>query len=292
MAYWTTRDVAAFLRLNEKKIYALVKAGKLPAARISGKWLFERELVERWVREHTVYPTEGMLGSLLDRLLVIQGSDDWLLERALAALGWDLRTSLVSSRVGSFKGLEALRNGLAHVVGFHIEDDELSGMLPEDAPCYLLDLYEREQGLVVAEHLRGEIRAMTDVVERGLRFAARSPSAGTWRVTERLLQDLGHEAAELSVVGPLPSHADVALAVRSGRADVGMAIRVAAEHSGLEFVPLHRETYRLAIPGCYLREAPLGDFLDRLLQWLGDRDSGSTPGYGLEHTGRLTPVCV
>ena len=34
--YLTTREVAKYLRLNEKKVYALVADGQLPAARISG----------------------------------------------------------------------------------------------------------------------------------------------------------------------------------------------------------------------------------------------------------------
>lgn len=33
MAYFTTKEVAMYLHLNEKKIYAMVAEGKLPAAR-------------------------------------------------------------------------------------------------------------------------------------------------------------------------------------------------------------------------------------------------------------------
>ncbi|MGD9710380.1 MAG: helix-turn-helix domain-containing protein, partial [Halothiobacillaceae bacterium] len=35
-----TREAAAFLHLNEKKLYELAKNGELPAARVGGKWLF------------------------------------------------------------------------------------------------------------------------------------------------------------------------------------------------------------------------------------------------------------
>ncbi len=77
--YMTTREVAHYLRLNEKKVYALVAKGKLPAARVSGKWLFPQALIDRWVAEHTVYPRGGLITGLLEDLLILQGSDDWLL---------------------------------------------------------------------------------------------------------------------------------------------------------------------------------------------------------------------
>ena len=95
MAYWTTKEVAGYLHLNEKKIYAMVAEGKLPAARISGKWLFEKDLVDAWIRQNTIHPPAGLLGHLVERLLVIQGSDDWLLERALGRLREALPTSVI-----------------------------------------------------------------------------------------------------------------------------------------------------------------------------------------------------
>lgn len=43
----TTREVARYVRLNEKKVYALVSEGQLPAARLSGKWLFPKHLIDQ-----------------------------------------------------------------------------------------------------------------------------------------------------------------------------------------------------------------------------------------------------
>ena len=56
----TIEEVAAYLRLNEKKIYALISAGKLPAARISGKWLFPKHLVDQWVEDRTPWVCPGL----------------------------------------------------------------------------------------------------------------------------------------------------------------------------------------------------------------------------------------
>ena len=78
-----TREAAAFLHLNEKKLYELAKNGQLPAARVGGKWLFPRALLEEWLLE------QAHGGALSDRLL-ITGSDDPLLERVLRGLAHDL----------------------------------------------------------------------------------------------------------------------------------------------------------------------------------------------------------
>ena len=79
--YLTTREVARYLRLNEKKVYALVSEGQLPAARLSGKWLFPKHLIDQWVERKTVIPVSGLMGALLGEMIVIQGSDDWLFSR-------------------------------------------------------------------------------------------------------------------------------------------------------------------------------------------------------------------
>ena len=50
----TTREVARYLRLNEKKVYALIAARKLPGTRVSGKWLFPKALIDGWLKERTI----------------------------------------------------------------------------------------------------------------------------------------------------------------------------------------------------------------------------------------------
>ena len=75
----TAREAAAFLHLNEKKLYELANSREIPAARIGGKWLFPRALLEDWLLE------QAHGGALTDRLL-ITGSDDPLLAATTAAL--------------------------------------------------------------------------------------------------------------------------------------------------------------------------------------------------------------
>ena len=38
-----TKDVAAYLGINEKQVYALIKAGRIPGTRVTGKWVFPKK---------------------------------------------------------------------------------------------------------------------------------------------------------------------------------------------------------------------------------------------------------
>ncbi len=287
MSYWTTQEVAKYLRLNQKKIYAMVAAGELPAARISGKWLFEKELIDAWVRQNTRLPDEGVMHALVDRLFVLQGSDDWLLDQALGSLRQQLDQAVVSARVGSFAGLDAIGRGRAHFAGIHVADSDLPRALAPGPPTYLVGLFERRQVLVVGAQHTDAVQSLEDVVERGLRFAIRQPGSGTHRLTETLLKKAGHGLDELNVDGPYSSHLEVALAVAHGAADVGLVIQVAADLTRQAYVPLLEETYRLAIPAALFTQDTVARFLDRLLNWFDKRRPDQAPGYSFAPLGKL-----
>ena len=47
--YLTTDEAAAYLRLKERKLYELVAEGAIPCSKVTGKWLFPRAALDRWV---------------------------------------------------------------------------------------------------------------------------------------------------------------------------------------------------------------------------------------------------
>ncbi len=47
--YLTTEEAAAYLRLKERKLYELVAEGAIPCSKVTGKWLFPRAALDRWV---------------------------------------------------------------------------------------------------------------------------------------------------------------------------------------------------------------------------------------------------
>ena len=44
-----TKEAAAYLGINEKQIYALIKAGRIPGTRLTGKWVFPKRLIDEWI---------------------------------------------------------------------------------------------------------------------------------------------------------------------------------------------------------------------------------------------------
>lgn len=51
----TVREVAAYLRLSQAKVYRLAKEGSLPVFRIGKAWRFRKDLLDEWlVRQSTM----------------------------------------------------------------------------------------------------------------------------------------------------------------------------------------------------------------------------------------------
>ena len=56
----TTSEAADYLRLGERKVYELVAANEIPCSKVTGKWLFPRHELDRWVLSELIQPT-GMI---------------------------------------------------------------------------------------------------------------------------------------------------------------------------------------------------------------------------------------
>src|SRR5678816_4559457 len=81
-----TREVAAYLRLKERRIYDLVRANALPHVRATGKLLFPRAEVDAWLASKSASPAK-VRASTPD---IIAGSHDPLLEWAARESGCGL----------------------------------------------------------------------------------------------------------------------------------------------------------------------------------------------------------
>lgn len=242
----TTREVADYLRLKERKVYDLVARREIPCTRVSGKWLFPKASIDAWLLEQA----EGASARTAPPALpeIVAGSHDPLLDWAVRASGSEL--AILSD--GSLAGLERFARRGAVACGLHVIDPEQGDYnLPlvrerlGREPVVVLEWAWREQGLVVAP---GNPRAIAGVGDLArVRFAGRQPEAGSHVLLSHLLARADLSPAGIAASGPLRSETEVALAVREGRADTGLAIRAVAAQFGLDFVPLARERYDLAI---------------------------------------------
>lgn len=259
-AFMTTREVAAHLRLKERKIYELVADGAIPVSRATGKLLFPRDLVDAWVRRQVVYRGEAPLSARPD---VIAGSHDPLLDWALRQSGSEIATYFD----GSLDGLRRLVAGRAIGAGIHLLETGSDGynvetvtrMAPGE-PVVLLEWARRRQGLLVPEGNPRGLASIADIA--GLRVAARQPGAGSRVLLDRLMAAAGLSPADVAFPeAPVRSEADVGVAVAEGHADVGLAIEPAARQYRLSFVPVASERYDLALWRQAVFEPPLQKLL-------------------------------
>ena len=287
--YMTTREVAKYLRLNEKKVYDLVARKQLPAARISGKWLFPRHLVDRWVEDNTVYPSDGLMAAVLEDMVVMQGSDDWLLSHASEHYQAERTVPVLSTRVGSLAGLDAVGAGHAHLAGCHVATDQVERAMHGQG-CCLVTLFERSQGLIFDHDRNPDIARPESLAGMPVTFAARQPGSGTHQLAQRLLDEAGVELGAFAQVGPFSAHLELALAIRRGEADVGVGTALAAALCGLDFLELHREPFKVAVPLRFVSHPRLAAFLEFVLEDLREAASAGVTGYGFGELGRMEMV--
>ena len=44
-----TKEVAHYLGVHEKQVYALIKSKRIPSTRVTGKWIFPKPLIDEWI---------------------------------------------------------------------------------------------------------------------------------------------------------------------------------------------------------------------------------------------------
>lgn len=246
----TTKEVAEYLRLKERKVYDLVAAGDIPCTRVTGKWLFPKHLIDIWLARSSTFPRIAA-AHLTPPPPVIVGSHDPLLEFAVRASGCEL--ALMPG--GSLDGVQRFSRGEAVACGMHVLDLTDGGYNVAPAAeasvgldCVLIEWAWREQGLIVARGNPIRITGIADGAAAGARFVVREAQAGSRVLFQYLVSEAGLEFDELDIADvEARTETDVGLAIGECRADAGLGIRAAAHQYGLDFVPLHRERFDLMV---------------------------------------------
>ncbi len=291
-----TKEVARLLDVNEKVVYSLVSEKGLPATKVTGKWLFPRHLVDRWIENNTLnYPKRREAAPLPEGLLVIIGSNDILLDRAVSMFN-DTRAgqAAVFGNLGSMGGIRALRRGLSHIATSHLvqEDGEEYNFqyLQQELvqiPAVVNFCY-REQGLLIGKGNPKGIRGIGDLKAKGIKVVNRPKGTGTRLLFDSKLAGAGINPKELNGYDrELSRHLDVGLEVFSGRADAAPGIRAVAQLLGLDFLPWRWERFDLLIPKERFFDKSVQLFLGLLHEEEFRSMAGDMEGYDLSHCGRV-----
>ncbi len=116
---------------------------------------------------------------------------------------------------------------------------------------------------------------------------------GTWPCSSSATLDEG--LSELGLKGEqvrgytreLPGHLEVAAAIAAGEADAGLTIGVAAQASGLAFIPLQEERYDLVMFESESALAPIKAMLDALSSGRFAREVNQLCAYATDQMGKV-----
>lgn len=180
----------------------------------------------------------------------------------------------------SRQAIELLKRGLVHVAGCHLGRAEGDGNAPilkaelGGGHC-LVRVVDWEEG-VATNSERSSVGALVDARPR---WVGREPGSGARQCLDELL------GASAKIRRLARDHRSVAEAVRSGWADAGVCLRIAAEEAGLRFLPVRTEAYDLCFPHA-VRDDMRVRALVRVLQSGPLRQVlGDVPGYRSTRTG-------
>ena len=278
--FMTVKQVATYLQVNEKKIYALVREGKIPASKLTGKWLLE-----------------SSHGGLLTDRIVVAGSDDPLLFRAITQVANSLQSrALISyTATGSQLGLSLLAHRRADVCGIHWGPAEeslqrhpaLIRQFVQSGDWALVRLFRREQGLLVAPGYWSADMGVDGLFRRGVRWVERQEGAGSQRFLRELISEHDLDPADRRITGRASTEREAASLIAMGQAEVAPGVRAAAAEFGLDFVPIGWEAFDLALHrGIFFR-----NLFQQLLDYLRGNDcrrqANMLGGYDLAELGTL-----
>jgi excisionase family DNA binding protein len=300
----SSREVAEYLGIHEKHVYRLLRQGRLPGTRVTGRWIFSRRQVAEWIEacsREVVKPRGAEARTSLSEphQLIVAGSDDLLLQILLREFNRRHPAMLATSAsLGSIAGIRAVKERRAHVAGIHLLDPDsgeynrpqVAAAFPRQR-AFLATLAHRQEGLILPRGNPRRVSKFADVVRLRLRLANREPGSGVRILLDQLLSE--HKVGKRGLPGyetELSTHLEVATAVAEDRADVGVGSAAAARALGLEFVHLTWERYDLLSTDEAFYNKPTQAFFEMVKSsWLR-KLIGTVPGYDARETGLLTVV--
>jgi putative molybdopterin biosynthesis protein len=206
------------------------------------------------------------------------------------------QTSLVGWMMGSMAALRALQQGEVHVAGLHLFDPATGeSNLPflrrvlKSSNYEVVTFATWEEGLLVRAGNPKSIRAISDVVGPSITLVNREEGAGARLLLDQRLRAAGINSDQVKGYGTIvASHFEIARAIASRQADVGIGIRSAAQIFELDFVPLQAARYDLVVPKAYLKSHPtLAHLFETLVSRPFQHEIEALGGYDTSETGKL-----
>ena len=252
-----TRKVAQYLGIHEKQVYALIKEKKIPCTRVTGKWIFPKDMIDEWIHSTSVNNLEGMAPARgRENILLASGSNDPILDILLN----DMKSGapdlhIFSSSTGSTAGLRLLAEGKTHIAWCHLIDPETGEYnVPyvashfDNSKIAIVHLFRRQTGFVQKKEYTHEVHSFKDLADRQVRFINRQPGSGIRVLLDHHLRKESIDPSAIPGYGnEVYTHFEVGLEILSGKADAGIATVAVANLMGLKFFPIVDESFDMVL---------------------------------------------
>jgi len=290
----TSKELADFLRIKQRKVYDLAASGRIPCSRAMGKLLFPRAEIEAWV-------AQGMGGTGFAAAAaaaapnVVLGSHDPLLDWALR----QSRSGLATFFDGSADGLDRFTRAEGVAAGLHMFDPEGSRDAGDDAawnigwarrmaadmPCVLVEFAWRERGLMFRPGGAGNVHDIGDL--RGRLIVPRQPESGAQALLEHLMGQAWVAPEACTMTEPARTETEAAEMAAAHGGAVAFGLRASANQFGLAFAPVLRERFDLLVDRKAWFEPPF----QRFLAFCGTREftlkAAALEGYDVSGLGTV-----
>jgi putative molybdopterin biosynthesis protein len=283
-----TTEVADYLRVSERTVYDLLKDKKIPSSRVTGKWLFPKKLIDRWVAQNTEYSP----AKTRDTAPIVAGSHDPLLEWALR----ESKSGLAMMTGGSLDGIRRVMEGEVVTAGTHLIDPasgdyNVPYVRQHYAQSHLVLIHwaTRQQGLIMRASDQKKATTLAKLHSLKLRVVFRQPEAGAFHLFNHLLAKEGIDPASLARAEAIAlTDSDLAQRIRDEEADAGLGCASAAHAAGLAFVPLAEERFDLLLRRRDYFEPPMQTLFEFARTSAFAKRAEAMRGYDIAKLGSVT----
>jgi putative molybdopterin biosynthesis protein len=288
-AFMSVKQVAEYLHLNEKKIYALVSEGQIPATKVTGKWMFPKELIDHWMKS-------SAHGGLLNDRLIIAGSDDPLLYRIIVELSQEVGSHalITYSPTGTRLGLDLLYANRVDACAIHwgpnseshTRHPALLQQYSHHKQWVLIRAFRREQGLILSPSLEKSIKT-EELLKHRYKWVMRQPGSGAQRFLLEMLSQHNSGVDQLNTNLIALSEREAAANISMGYGDVCPGTRAIAVEYGLNFISYGWESYDLALTRSIWFRRLFQNLITRLKSKKCQELADMLTGYDLCESGEL-----
>ena len=293
-----TKEVAKYLGIHEKQVYALIKSKKIPSTRVTGKWVFPKKLIDDWIDSSAKGGLEQarQKSKRIEGAFLASGSNDPILDM----LHTYMRKSypefyIFSADIGSTDGLKALNMGYTDIAWSHLLDPKsgqynipfLSNYLPNVRPV-VVNLFHRDLGFVVAHKNPLRIRGFEDLAKKEVRLINRQKGSGTRVLLDHHLRRLKISTSNINgYEREVYTHFEVGLSILSKEADVGIATVAVSKLLGLPFIPVTQECFDMILDQSTFFEKGIQAFIEILNSQEFRNRIGGLGSYDFKDSGKI-----